>query len=103
MLPASIDKTDKRISPDLILSLHVLHQTLAHNNTSVIQHLLFYHKFVLENAEIQLNNNEHSFKRKKHAFSTLKYSLPVWLLRLSFSQALITLSKGYSPLTTVQY
>ena len=64
MLPASIDKTDKRISPDLILSLHVLHQTLAHNNTSVIQHLLFYHKFVLENAEIQLNNNEHSFKRK---------------------------------------
>ena len=63
-LPASIDKTDKCISPDLILALHVLHQTLAHNNTSVIQHLLFYHKFVLENAEIQLNNYEYLFKRK---------------------------------------
>lgn len=64
MLPASIDKTDKCISPDLILALHVLHQTLAHNNTSVIKHLLFYHEFVLENAKIQLNNREHLLQRK---------------------------------------
>lgn len=64
MLPASIDKTDKRVSPDLILALHILHQTLAHDNTSVIKHLLFYYKFVLENAEIQLNNDKNLFKRK---------------------------------------
>lgn len=64
MSPASIDKTDKRISPDLILALHVLHQTLAHDNTSVIKHLLFYYKFVLENSEIQLDNDKNLFKRK---------------------------------------